>query len=236
MLAYIKTSLYICTVKSKQQEVMKQSVASITIDELKKKYKSQLSKAEESLRDILTLNNNDRLVFHTGWPGDFYHHSLALDNEQKELLLLSKVEKSDSTFAYAIPVVYCISDGTTARNGNYSGKKVWTLFAIMTSDGQMRTEFVPNRFDWNENMHPDFKSIGFRNNFVEHTQYKSDRKFSEKFFDLYNYIEKKQESKRKEEEYRRGLPAKITVGELEDFMAEFKEMKDMLKTLMEKVK
>ena len=236
MLAYIKTSLYICTVKSKQQEVMKQSVASITIDELKKKYKSQLSKAEESLRDILTLNNNDRLVFHTGYPDDLYHHSLSLDNDQKELLLLSKTEKSDSPFAYAIPVIYCNSDGTTASNGNWAGKKVWTLFAIMTYDGQMRTEFIPNRYDWHDNMHPDFKSIGFRNKFIKHTQYKSDRKFSEKFFDLYNYIEKKQESKRKEEEYRRGLPAKITVGELEDFMAEFKEMKDMLKTLMEKVK
>ena len=225
----------IFALSNQSNKIMKQSVTSITIDELKKKYKSQLSKAEESLRDILTLNNNDRLIFHTGWSDDFYHHCLLLDNEQKELLLLSKAEKSDSPFAYAIPVMYCNPDGTNAINGNWAGKKVWTLFAIMTSDGQMRTEFIPNRYDLYDNMHPDFKSIGFRNKFVAHTQYKSDKKFSEKFFDLYNYIEKKQESKRKEEEFRRSAPAKITVGELEDFMAEFKEMKDMLKTLMEKV-
>lgn len=212
---------------------MKQSVAAkITIDELKKKYGSELIRAELSLRKILTLDNNDRLIFHEGWSEDYYNHHIMFDsNKQFELLLLTANDKNNYGFSYAIPVVYCNADGTSIEKGKWDGKKIWTLYLIMSRDGKMRVEFVPNRYDWHDNMHPDFKSIGYCKNFISHYQF-SEKKTSQVVFDVDMYLDLKNEEKRKQEEKRRSASAEITVGQLEDFLKEFNEMKEKLNSLL----
>ena len=205
---------------------MKQAVTTITIDELKKKCRSELTKAEKSLREILTLEYDERLIFHTGWNNDSYMHNIVFDNgKQVELLVLS--DKDNHTSSYAIPVAYCNSAGNIIKKNNWDGKKIWTLFLIMSKDGQMKTEFVPNRYDMHDGLHPDLKSIGYNKNFITHHQYGS-----QKVFDVDAYLEDKREEKRKQEEIRRSAPAEITVGQLEDFLKEFNELKRKVNALI----
>lgn len=206
---------------------MKQSVTSVTINELKNIYASKLSDAEKTLRTILDLEDNERLIFQEGWSNDRYSHNIVYDDNCKFELLY--IHNNDGS-SYAIPVEYCNSDGTSVSDGNWNGKKIWTLFLIMSSSGNMVTEFVPNIYGMCSSMQPDFKSIGYRKNFITHIQY-ADKKEKQKTFDVKCYLECKNEEKRKKEEERRSAPANITVGQLEDFMAEFKEMKEMLKQL-----
>ena len=91
----------------------------------------------------------------------------------------------------------------------------------------MKTEFVPNRYDTHNCLHPDFKSIGYNKNFIAHRQYGS-----YKVFNVNAYLEDKREEKREQEEIRRSAPAEITVGQLEDFLKEFNELKEKLNSLL----
>lgn len=204
---------------------MKPSAKSVTIEELKKKYASKLSDAEKTLRGILDLEDNERLIFQEGWSNDRYSYNIGDDN-RFELLYIHNNEGS----SYAIPVEYCNSDGNSVSDGNWNGKKIWTLFLIMSSSGNMVTEFVPNIYGMCCSMQPDFKAIGYSKNFLTHIQY-ADKKGKQKAFDVKCYIECKNEEKRKKEEERRSAPASITVGQFEDLMSEFREMKEMLKGL-----
>lgn len=208
---------------------MKQSAKTVTVEELKKKYASKLSDAEKTLRNILELEDKERLIFQEGWLNDRYSHNIGDDN----CFELLYIHSNDESY-YAIPVEYCNSDGTSVNNGNWNGKKIWTLFMIMSSNGNMTTEFIPNRYDMYSNMHPDFKAIGYSKNFLTHIQY-ADKKRKQKAFDVKCYIECKNEEKRIKEEARRCAPANITVGQFEDLMSEFREMKEMIRNLAENI-
>lgn len=216
---------------------MKQSVATLSVEELKKKYKNDISESEKCLNKIYS---NQVLDLRSGWGSPCYNHNIVGNYGLIELLVLFQEGNIPS---YAIPVVYCNPDGTSIKKDGWQGKKVWTLFAIMSAFGQMHIEFVPNRYDSHSNLYPDFKSLNmaYRKHFITHVQLYTDEKNfpNQKFFDIDRFVFEKEKAKKEKEDKRRSEPADITVGELEDLRKELKDIhteltdvKDMIKSIL----
>jgi len=189
----------------------------ITVEELKKKFSARISKATAVLNEIHTNGTNELT---RGWQSDSYCHLFFddYDKNQAELLIL---HTKDNFRSYAIPVAYCLSDGTLVNSENYSNGKIFTLMGIISKSGDISFEFVSNVYTNYNNLRPDLKSIGFHKNFIIQTQRINDNK-SYSFFNINQFYDELRRNEETKEKERRCQPMTITVGMWEDLMKKIK--------------
>lgn len=210
---------------------MKQKSAIPSIDELKSMYKKELEESSDYLMRLYERINRDsdaRLAVHQFWQNDYYNFCSNPNYPQNENNLMVLHKKSNER-AYAIPVVYCNADGTSHKKAGWNGMKIYTLYNVISENGEKSVMFVSNRYSGHI-LYPDFKSVGYEKNFGTHTQYIAvdSKKSNQKFFDIDCLISERKEESIKREEMRRSKEMTITVGMWEDLMEEIKSLKERL--------